>query len=502
MRRLGRVEEEGVVLGSGRKTQVGMSAPINTIRTRHGSDGGKLTLGIFLAVVGMFAMSRASWGSATTSCMILAILGLVASSFVLLERSADPLHPVAVAVLLYAVSMAVAPLWLGSFYGSERPAYGAANDEALTWAAVLALVGMLALLAGYSLVRLGSGRSNRSGLAHWDLSGKTRTFMLGAAVVLGALGVVCYLTLVMKGGGTSYFLQYNLGRADIFRGIYGGWFWGAMLMFAALGLFGVCMIHNHPWWCLTIALMMSGAFFLFQGRDLVIAPLFCWLTLFHYGRRRFRWQAILAGGVLLIVVSAFVGTYRMTANTKVRADWGQMTEYFYENLDLQIVRVVAQNIEQLDSVAIAVRYVRHGGELLGPLALLNWIEPIDRQLFGDSIPTIETGRFMDLLVYPEHVGWNTALSPSLIGELYIALGLGGVLIGMFVYGAVLAMMQRWVDNRFHAPVLFAAYPFVSYMIFKMVVDGTGQLFRLVLILAVVWACVWMAPIRRTRSFDV
>lgn len=477
-----------------------MSFQTRIARLHRESDNGKVTLGICLAVVGVLAVTRGSWSTAGTFCFILTVLGLVAATFVLTDRSSDPLHPVGVATLLFAASLAVAPLWLGSFAGGSRPSYGSANIEVLTWSATLSLFGLFSMLAGYLLFRMRAPHAGRGGPVEFEVSGKTKTFMLASAVVIGVVGLVCYLTLVVKAGGYGYLFKYNLGRADMFRGVFGGWFWGMMLLFAAYGLFTVCMIRKHPWWCFTVALVMTSAFFLFQGRDLVIAPLFCWATLYHYGKHRFKWQVVIAGGVLLLTVSAFVGAYRMTSDTKVRADPGRMMDFFFDNLEQQMTRVVVQNIEQLDSVAIAVGYVRRGGDLLGPLALFNWIEPIDRQLFGDSIPTIETGRFMDLLVFPEHAGWNTALSPSLVGELYIALGFVGVIMGMFAYGILLAVMQRWVDSRFRDPVLFAAYPFVSYMIFKMIVDGTGQLFRPILILAVIYLCTRIAPVRRARAF--
>ena len=66
-------------------------------------------------------------------------------------------------------------------------------------------------------------------------------------------------------------------------------------------------------------------------------------------------------------------------------------------------------------MTIGVRYVELENMNLGVLGLLTWIEPLDRLLLGNSIDTIDTGRFMDVLVYPQHTAWSTAPSPSLPG---------------------------------------------------------------------------------------
>jgi hypothetical protein len=100
---------------------------------------------------------------------------------------------------------------------------------------------------------------------------------------------------------------------------------------------------------------------------------------------------------------------------------------------------------------------------------------------------------MDVLIYPEHQGWNTALSPSLPGELFISLGWFGIVLGMFLYGALLRVFRWWEDGRYRAPILFAAYPYVSFMIIKMLVDGSAQLFGPLLVLSVVAACAMIGP---------
>ena len=134
------------------------------------------------------------------------------------------------------------------------------------------------------------------------------------------------------------------------------------------------------------------------------------------------------------------------------------------------------------------------GYTIGPTALLSWLAPLNRQFFSGAIPSIYTGVFMDLLVNPQHRGWNTALSPSLPGELYISLGWRGVALGMLVYGAVFALLTIWVQRGvLLRPLLFAAYPFVVYMMAKMIVDGTTHAFRPMIVFFAALACALLAP---------
>jgi hypothetical protein len=129
--------------------------------------------------------------------------------------------------------------------------------------------------------------------------------------------------------------------------------------------------------------------------------------------------------------------------------------------------------------------VEKEGAGVGPEVLFTWLEPVDRHVFGETIYSVDAGVFLDLLVYPEHRGWVTALSPSLPGELYVGLGLLGTMGGLMVYGWAVGWASRWQEAKQRAPVLFAAYPFVTYMLAKMIVDGTLQLFRPVVVSSVI-----------------
>jgi hypothetical protein len=442
---------------------------------------------------GLAVVLRAPWGEASLFSLAAVALCLCVAAFVIFERPTDVLSPAKLASLLYGISFAIGPLLLGSLASYSIPYFGFSVPTLLANAAAITIVGFMFFLAGYLLTQQLPRKHPPKAGEQWWIAPRQRRFMIFAGTAFSAFGAACYVVLIAKAGGLSYFLSYTAGRADIFRGIFGGWFWGTILLFPGYALVALPQIRQNPWACLVASLALGALFFPFQGRDLVVAPVFCWLTLYHYANRRLTWRQIALGALALVILSAFIGAYRSNSRNDIRGDAGQLVSAFIDDIGNQVLKVVTQNVEQLDSVAIAARYVEKTGKHLGGMGLLIWIEPIDRQLLGDVIDSIETGRFMDLLLFPQHYGWNTALSPSLPGELFICLGWLGVMLGMFLYGSSIAILTRWVDSRWSSPIVFAAYPFVSFMLIKMIVDGTGQLFRILIVLSSIFLCAALAP---------
>lgn len=462
-------------------------------RYKHSRNARK-PLAAMMLVVGLVSVLRAPWADAPVMSLFCSLLGVLAGWFAYSDRPGDVLSPGKTGILLYSISFSIAPMIGGSLANYGGRYFGFQLESVLAMSSSVAVVGLVACICGYgAMASIGRRLSYGAVNEEFVIADRVGRVMIGLGAAIGLVSAICYVVLVTKGGGLQYFLNYSSGRADIFRGIFGGWFWGMMFSFAGYGLVASVLIRKYPWICFSAAIVMSAAFFAFQGRDLVVAPLFCWLTLYHYGHRRLSWRDVVMGVALLLVISAFVGAYRVATKTDSRDSTSKLVTSFAGSVGEEVNRVILQNVEQLDSLAIAVRYRQKGGEALGILGLTNWIEPIDRLLFDDSIPSIETGRFMDVLIYPEHQGWNTALSPSLVGELYICLGWVGVIVGMLCYGAVLAVLARWSDARTRSPVLFAAYPFVSFMVIKMVVDGTGQMFRLFVVMSVIAMCAFIIP---------
>jgi hypothetical protein len=458
-----------------------------TVRTERG-----LAV-LAVAVIGIAAVLQAPWGRFPAFSGICIVLGAICGAVLLLHRPLDLLSPLKVVTLLYAISFSVVPLLLADEGIYSFSYLGLGGTAAREVAAGAALLGYLGLLMGYAAVTRGRQPPADHGYTHPEVRGSQRSMMIWVGWVLLVAGAVSYLVLVRGVGGISFILAYTGGRADIFQGVYGGWFWGILFMIAGYSLVASAIMPRRPLLCLVGALGLSALYFPLQGRDLVIAPLFCWVYLFHLYVRPLRWREVLVWALAIVVVSSVLGAFRRMSDVELRQDIGSVVGEFSSNAMEHVTAVLSKNIEQLDSIMVAARYLEQGGDHLGMGALFAWIEPIDRLLFRNSIDTIESGVVMDYLVMPEHRGWRTALSPSLVGELLISTGWIGVLIGMVAYGMGVGGLTRWAAPARRSPVLLAAYPFITYMTVKMLLDGTIQSFRSVVVMGAIAVCFMIIP---------
>lgn len=411
-------------------------------------------------------------------------------TLIFFNRKGETITAKNVALLLYAAGFALGPVWLASLKTYHHIHYFGSDpmvEHLLESASLVVMVGVVFLILGYLLPMQLAAPIRTTAFA---ISDPQKSYAMTCALGLGAIGLVSYIGLVMQSGGLAGLLGYSGGRADMFQGIYGAWFWGVHFLFAAYGLLSIVLMRQHPWLCLLLALLLAMAFVPFQGRDIVVAPLFCWLLLYSGIRKPLPWRIVGGGALTIVLVSALLGAFR---SGDVRNNVGSFFDTFSARAETHMTKVVSDNIEQLDAVMAAVKYIESGNKPIGPMALLSWAEPLDRALLGDVIPSIYSGIFIDRLLIPEHKGWNTAASPSLPGELFLGLGWSGIVIGMFAYGIVLALLMRWHDGRHHNPILYAAYPFVVFIMAKMLVDGTTHLFRALVVLFPVYACALMAP---------
>ena len=202
------------------------------------------------------------------------------------------------------------------------------------------MIGFVFMVAGYRLVRSPSRREFGSQGVELSIGARQARLMVIAALIVGGIGAMCYAVLITRAGGLGHFLRFTGGRAEIFRGVFGGWFWGMHLMIPGYCLLAIPLIRKHPWICLAGALAMALAFFPLQGRDLLVAPIFCWLILFHYSNRRLTWQALTTGVVLIVIASAFLAAFRSTTRVEARENTGEFVSGFLADLDRQMLLVV------------------------------------------------------------------------------------------------------------------------------------------------------------------
>lgn len=409
------------------------------------------------------------------------LLTLASLTFYFFEKPGDSLCASKIASILYAASFAVAPVWISHHAAYSNPYFGNDIDSLMEKSAAVTLTGYCFFICGYYIFK---ALFRHKGFETTETENVHHTAWLRSVGLLATIiGIFCYVKVMLNSGGLFRLLSYSEGRADIFSGVYGGWFWGAHYLFLAYGIFTVIQIKRHPLLMLLGAILLAAMFFPFQGRDLVVAPLFCWLVFYHTLHSPLKAKQLVIGLAAIVLLSSVLGAYRSNSS---RANTNDFLSTYVASMEEHLIKVITANIEQLDIVMTSVRYIDLTKKPIGPMVLFSWFEPFDRALLGDIVPSIHSGIFIDLLLVPEHYSWNTAASPSLPGELFIGMSWLGLCLGLATYGAVFSLFDRWKALATRNLLLFSAYPFVVFICTKMIVDGTAHFFRLIIILAPVF----------------
>ncbi|MFO1368935.1 MAG: hypothetical protein U1F46_08065 [Marinagarivorans sp.] len=429
-----------------------------------------------LPLVGMALMAYAYIYSADVAYVFILnalLLMMAALVFCLYHKSADVLSPAKIFTVLYCASFALLPFWLVSVGGYNFRYIKAMVPELMNKGSEMALMGYLFFLAGYFIsLGLFSGKGQKVNSFDWS-----KPYISFCYLALLSFGILCFLMIFYTLGGVQHFTAFKQGRADLLVGVYGGYFWGMHLLISGYCIFCVKHISRSPVICLALAVMVAGLFSVLQGRDMVVAPFFCWLVLFDGFRRSISFKVILLFLFVLMILSSMIGAVR---SGEMGGSLGEFVTVFFGNALLYFAKLLAANIEQFDTAMAAIKHADIDGRV-GIMVLMSWFEPIDRALFGNSVNSINSGVLIDLLLMPEHKGWNTAASPSIIGELYLAFKWLGIAFGMLFVGIFFALLSIWYDRRQKNSLLFAAYPFVLYVATKMIVDGFQHGFRGILI---------------------
>jgi len=400
------------------------------------------------------------------------VISVVCFFLVVNPWTTDTLEPIKLIGFFYGMSFGLGPLLLAG-EGIYRFDYlGGAWLRLLSAGSVWALVGLACLLLGYYLYPARSAKREEGSLigppqeARWVFS--------SAGIIFLVLGAASYVTLVRLAGGLGHFMSYSAGRADIFGGVFGGFYFGTFFMIAGLGALACVHAKKHPFMIMTLAVAIGLAYSLFQGREEAFAPIVCGMIAVHYVHKRLKMQWLAVAGAALILSASFLGYFRAADKSEPRKDF--VAEY-RQNMQSHFVSTLSANLEQMDAFLVALRYVETTHKTFHGRTLISWIEPVDKHLLGDLVHTVGAGRFMDLLVMPQHEFWNTAMSPSILGELYINFAGTGIVIGMFLYGLLArALYARIVAINSNA-LFMIVYPYAIWILSKAVIDGTTLFFR-------------------------
>ena len=386
----------------------------------------------------------------------------------------DTLEPIKLIAFFYGMSFGLGPLLLAGEGGYQIPYLGGGWVRLLGEGSLWGLIGLCCLLVGYYSYPILS--RNRGGTTSSVLSRGARKTVSIFGVALLAIGAASYLLLVHQAGGLDHFITYSSGRADIFSGAFGGFYFGTFFLISGLGAISCIHVKKHPLIIMGIAVIIGGAYSLFQGREEAIAPIICGIISIHYGHRRLKTRWLIIAGAIIILLASFIGYFRSAEKSE-----GQKTDVVIGNfgpkLQIHLRKTLSQNLEQMDAFLIALRYVETSHRTLGGDTLLAWLEPIDRHILGNMIDSVKAGRFMTILVMPEHRWSNTALSPSILGELYLNFSHQGIVVGLLLYGVIVRWLYEKVSRVDSNPLILMVYPYTIWIISKTVIDGSGLLFR-------------------------
>ncbi|HKU16478.1 MAG TPA: hypothetical protein VJQ52_18960 [Steroidobacteraceae bacterium] len=397
---------------------------------------------------------------------------------VLDPRRRDPLEPVKLVAALHGLGFGLGPLVLAQEGVYALPYLGSYSDELLDRGAMLAFFALAAFLLGYG------GRAQSSAVVPRQASASPALLVTAGGALLG-IGLTAYAAIIAAGGGLAAFATYSGGRAEIFQlqGIFGGLYWATFLMVAGVCAVGAAWAPRHPWLCCALGLGVALAFAPFQGRDEILAPLFCTLILMHYLHRAIKARWLVLGCAAAASVAMIVGYYRgldEIGKAALFASPGEVASELQAGIGEQLQGLLAKNIEQMDTFLVAQRYFDINPQPLYGQTFLHWLEPIDRQLLGGLFHFDSAGRILAELLNPDHRYLVTAASPSMVGELYLNFGALGLLLGAAVWGRALGASYRWMRHRGH-PAAIIVYPYVAWVLSKATIDGSVLFFRIVVV---------------------
>ncbi|MDR4459371.1 MAG: hypothetical protein MRJ67_02440 [Nitrospirales bacterium] len=410
------------------------------------------------------------------SCAAISVL----SCFLLLNPwQSDPFEPIKLVVFLYGGSFGLGPLLLGPEGMYKIPYLGGAWERLLSEGSLLALFGLLVMLFGYYLYGL---FPKSKPCPPWELTKGDRKVITIFGIILLVFGFFSYAILVDQAGGLSHFLLYTGGRAEIFQNAFGALYWTSFLLISGLSAIGCAQARSHPFIVVALAVAIGLLYFPFQGREAIIAPIMCGLMLVHYGYKRIGAKWIMIMAFSLTLMASFVGYFRTIDKADVYGRPEEVVESYTDQFSHNLKRTFALNLEQMDAFLIALRHVEISNKLLNGRSFIAWLEPVDRHLLGDIIDSEQAGRFMTILVNPEHRWTQTALSPSIVGELYLNFALAGLSLGLFLYGLFIRFLDTKLRTIQHDPLILMLYPYALWSTAKIVIDGTAHFFRIVVVL--------------------
>jgi len=351
--------------------------------------------------------------------------------------------------LFSALSFAVAIFLLAfGFKGAEMLLTGA-DDLLVSKALLLVDLGFICFLAGY-YAKLGKSLAYKLNPlpSRWP---ETRVKVVSFILIMVSL--VTYLWLIWIAGFSSpmdalrntmlFRRRIEAGGIAYFRYIMQlGMVIPLLLRF--LTLQARERVRLSEWLVFALWLIVVMLVFLpLAMRGLIVSLAISMLAIRHHTGKRVRLGVLplfaFPSGFYLVVTGLYRSLSLSQDGTATLLDatsyaLGQTTMYFYDfvfgwfNAFPVFVRIVDQ---------ISADQFIYGATVVSML-----LRPIPRVWFPGK--PVETGTLITRLLYPDVAAAQVALNPSLFGEMYINLGVVGIIFGLTVLG----MLTRLLDEYF------------------------------------------------------
>jgi len=331
-------------------------------------------------------------------------------------------------VAYYLLTFGVWALWILAT-GEWRLGRGAVRESSLEISLAYASLGLLAFHLGYYL-QAGRriGRLLPSFSPHWD---PLRGASLATAFLFLGTASACYL-IRSQGGFSSYVAQLGAARARVMSGsgymYLMSWFLPAVALLISYGR--AVRPGGRSSLLTSVSLVIVMGFGLVLGyRATLVFPLLQLACMHHYLRERIRLRPKYLATVLLAALTfGLYGYYRDVPLAKIEPSTvanDLQSSSFWERVGntalgrfhgIEIFSAVVERFTRPDYGRASLQYLVTAA--------------IPRSLYPEKAsPALEfyAAFFRDVA---NPVGMNT----TLLGELYWALALGGVLLGMFFVG--------------------------------------------------------------------
>ena len=358
------------------------------------------------------------------------------------KRDLDLFSPYSVFLLVFALLFAIKPLEI-IFYREH-------NEMILMWALIYVVVGLLSFLMGYYFIFGAQFGKAIDPLPDRWRNDKTRIICV-ISIILGLVTYILIIKITDIGGIMGAFTnmwQFRLrafteGRA--YLAMLTQFFLSVPLVIWFIELLKRPRLKVWEWFPFIAYLMVILFIFMSFGvRGMPINVIISLLISYHYLKRRIPVVVlgVIVAGIIFFIM--FAGLYRAAAieNTPVPEVLMQLSEIpaqSYLSVFLDRIDALPNFMTVLEGFPTSSMDFGYGSTFLNFI-----VQPFPRSIFPEKPYLI--GDLFTQQFFPSDYGWVTK-DPSIFGELYMNLHIGGIVLGMFLLGMICRIFQAYIEKN-------------------------------------------------------